>query len=152
MRWCYLILHELDVPGCEDKRPHVCWHKELKDWSVADFLNFFGLFFQIASIATPDPVQVQTALNYIFWNKTADYGMTELQSEKLFQELLTEKLIEDFGFVRGFMVLNMTLNEKDLYLIWIKNYHKRPSQELDTKPISSKPELVEFDEAGDNPV
>jgi len=127
-------------------------HKELKDWSLADFFNFFGLFFQIASIATHDPVQVQTALNFIFWNKTADYGMTELQSQKLFQELLTEKLIEDFGFVYGFMVLNMTLNEKDLYLIWIKNYHKRSSQELDTKPISSKPDLVEFDEAGHSPV
>jgi len=123
-------------------------HKELKDWSVANFLDFFGLFFQIASIATHDPIQVQTALNYIFWNKTADYGMTELQSEKLFQELLTEKLIEHFGFVRGFMVLNMTLNEKDIYRVWIKNYHK-PSQELDTKPISSKPERKEFDEAGD---
>lgn len=127
-------------------------HKELKDWSLADFFNFFGLFFQIASIATHDPVQVQTALNFIFWNKTADYGMTELQSQKLFQDLLTKKLIEEFGFVYGFMVLNMTLNEKDLYLIWIKNYHKCTSEELDTKPISSKPDLVEFDETTHSPV
>jgi len=125
-------------------------HKGWKDWSVADFVNFFGLFLQIASIATHDPVQVQTALNFIFWNETADYGMTELQSQKLFLELLTDKLIKDFGFLRGLMVLDMTLNEKDLYLIWIKNYHKRPSQELDTKPMSSKPERVEFDEAGDS--
>jgi len=125
-------------------------HKAVKDWSVADVLNFFGLFFQIASIATHDPVQVQTALNYIFWNETADYGKTEVQSQKLFRELLTKKLIKDFGFLRGLMVLDMTLNEKDLYRMWIKNYHKRPSQELDTKPMSSKPERVEFDEAGDS--
>jgi len=116
-------------------------HKELKDWSAANFLDFFGLFFQISSIATHDPVQIQTAYNCMFWNDKADYKTTQLQSQKLFQNTIPKILIETFGYIHGLMIL-VTLNEKDLYLIWNKGVNK----------VRSSNETLPDPEAGENMV